>query len=360
MSADGSQISQAGASPIPVNLTPEQDQQLIANGYEPLACVGKRPLANRWQTGPITAETLAADRAAHPDATNSGIRTGRVVGCDIDFLVPAIADGIEKIVREVLGAAPLRRHGAKGAMLVYQTDTPSPKLTIAAKGEKAKYLVAAKERYQKIEFLGIGQQFIAFGIHPDTHRPYEWQGDDPLQCPTYELPLATLNQRTEIVHRVMAFLERAGYGPCFSTLEGAERKRAASGAPGQPLSWGGLRQRLSYIHPAFNGERPPSYPKPSAKRQAAPLDYSGDAWLKLGLCLRDGDVLLLDRDEHDWIELIEEWSSGVLCTSARASDRSDEPLPGAGSPEAACRSQERGRRKGDGHRWVTPWMRAAR
>ena len=26
----------------------------------------------------------------------------------------------------------------------------------------------------KVEVLGEGQQFVAFGIHPDTRKPYRW------------------------------------------------------------------------------------------------------------------------------------------------------------------------------------------
>ncbi|MGO9049925.1 MAG: hypothetical protein ACLPXW_08390 [Xanthobacteraceae bacterium] len=39
-----------------------------------------------------------------------------------------------------------------------------------------------------IEILGDGQQFIAFGTHPDTQRPYAWHGGEPGQVKRDDLP----------------------------------------------------------------------------------------------------------------------------------------------------------------------------
>ena len=32
---------------------------------------------------------------------------------------------------------------------------------------------------QKIELLADGQQIVAFGLHPDTKKPYSWFGGTP-------------------------------------------------------------------------------------------------------------------------------------------------------------------------------------
>ena len=45
-------------------------------------------------------------------------------------------------------------------------------------------------KYPPIEVLGQGQQFIAYGIHPDTHKPFEWTTfDQPLDIAADELPV---------------------------------------------------------------------------------------------------------------------------------------------------------------------------
>jgi hypothetical protein len=65
-----------------------QDARLIANGYEPIAVNGKVPVAKGWNTRPSTTEAIAAERGDHPRATSTGLRTGRLVGVDID-IIPA-------------------------------------------------------------------------------------------------------------------------------------------------------------------------------------------------------------------------------------------------------------------------------
>ena len=41
-----------------------------------------------------------------------------------------------------------------------------------------------------VEILGLGQQFVAFGIHPATGQPYHWPlGETPLDVPFEALPL---------------------------------------------------------------------------------------------------------------------------------------------------------------------------
>ena len=63
------------------------DSELIANGYEPIPVNGKAPVAPGWQTGEITPERIAREREEHPNAINTGLRTGRLVGLDIDCLL---------------------------------------------------------------------------------------------------------------------------------------------------------------------------------------------------------------------------------------------------------------------------------
>ena len=160
---------------------------LILNGYEPILADGKRPLTDRWQKRPNTPEAFAAELAAFPNATNIGLRTGRTVGLDIDIYNHEDADAIKRLAFEMLGQTSLVRVGAKGAMLCFCNKTPIKKLTIAGQGAK-------------VEILGEGQQFIGFGIHPDTHTSYEWINSDdigvhdPINVPSDALPVVTPDQ----------------------------------------------------------------------------------------------------------------------------------------------------------------------
>ena len=48
--------------------------------------------------------------------------------------------------------------------------------------------------------LALGQQFVAYGIHPDTQQPYRWPVEELSDIPFAELPIVTEQQ----VHAFMA------------------------------------------------------------------------------------------------------------------------------------------------------------
>jgi hypothetical protein len=300
-------MNQVSARPLTNHstLTAQQGAQLIANGFEPVVVNGKAAIANGWQTGAVTVERMATERAQFPHAQNTGLRTGRLVGVDIDLLDPAQVEAIRKLAFDILGPTDFMRVGQKGLLLCYRNDTATRKITIAVKGAR------------KIEILGKGQQFVAYGIHPDSGQPYRWIGPDVLGCadPLTQdislLPPVTPEQLREFATKAAALLEQLGYGTATVSLAGYERKRAAPHASsGKRLSFEKLRMRLSYIHPQFDGARPVCYPALGPRKKALP--YDSDAWLGMALCLRDGDIPLLDDKVHDWFGLAEDWSDGTL------------------------------------------------
>ena len=104
---------------------------------------------------------------------------GAVAAIDIDIAEdPALALEIEKLARERLGDTPAARIGrAPKRMLVYRTDAPF-------KGIKR----------HPLEVLCLGQQFVAYGVHPQTDLPYQWEGDSPVDTPLEAIPLASKAQ----------------------------------------------------------------------------------------------------------------------------------------------------------------------
>src|SRR5438034_403130 len=109
--------------PDPV-ITDVGDACLIANGYEPVAVMGKAPKIRSWTTRPNTAEALAAERKAHPDHTNTGLRCGRLIGIDIDLRDAEDTKAVRQLVYDVLNFTFMERFGSKGATLLYRTTTP--------------------------------------------------------------------------------------------------------------------------------------------------------------------------------------------------------------------------------------------
>ncbi len=52
-------------------------------------------------------------------------------------------------------------------------------------------------KYPTIEVLGMGQQFIAYGVHPDTGQPYNWPVSTLADLSPDDLPAITEAQARE-------------------------------------------------------------------------------------------------------------------------------------------------------------------
>ena len=125
---------------------------------------------NRHSVRPTTDHELAI-WSDWPDA-GIGIVTGSIIGIDIDVQAPGLATRLGHLAREMLGQTPLLRIGqAPKRLLVYRSAQP-------LKGIKA----------HPLELLGLGQQFVAFAEHPDTHKPYLWPDESPADVPADQLP----------------------------------------------------------------------------------------------------------------------------------------------------------------------------
>ncbi len=171
-------------------------RDLIANGFTPIPVKGKRPIIKGWSAlQPVEADVDALI-SNHPDHLNTGLLTGRLVAIDIDVLDIDLAMRFEDLVTAMPGGdRALRRVGsAPKSMFIFRAEDAHDKL---ATGE---YAIGGRKC--QIEVLGDGQQFVAFGTHPETGRPYEWTTASPLDVRFDELP--------EIQPATMlAFLEQA-------------------------------------------------------------------------------------------------------------------------------------------------------
>ncbi|WP_066280224.1 PriCT-2 domain-containing protein [Blastomonas sp. CCH1-A6] len=114
---------------------------------------------------------------AWPDA-GIGIPCGLVVGIDIDVMDAALAQRIAELARMKLGDTPALRIGQQPKqMLVYRTDTPFQSFDA-----------------KPLQVLALGRQFVAYGIHPGTGKPYHWPTGSLLDCPLDSLPAITEGQ----------------------------------------------------------------------------------------------------------------------------------------------------------------------
>lgn len=134
--------------------------ELIANGYRPVPIPRgeKGPEIRKWN-----------EKAFGPDdfspSSNIGVLTGHGVALlDIDVTDKEIAGDI---VREVID-----RIGARGPILIRTGLAPKVGIPIRAPIGIRKQVVELDGGH-KIEVLGLGQQFVAYGLHPDGQM-YDW------------------------------------------------------------------------------------------------------------------------------------------------------------------------------------------
>ncbi|MDO9712362.1 phage/plasmid primase, P4 family [Paracraurococcus lichenis] len=177
---------------------PQTGRRLLMhdNGFPPVPTAGKRALLRDWPRVCATASVEEIQRwsARYPDWTNTGALCGAPTapdadGClwaasavDIDVLNATAVNQIVAHADTILGVTPLCRIGrAPKTLLVFRTAAQLRKMAVS-------YLMPNGE-IAKVEILGQGNQFVAFGIHPDTHKEYLWVREgSPDMVPLTELP----------------------------------------------------------------------------------------------------------------------------------------------------------------------------
>ena len=157
---------------------------LIAGGYTPVPVEGKSPHRTRgWQKlKPDHRQVDGLIRHA-PQATNTGILAGAVVAIDVDAPDVDAAARLGAMVRALPGGARALCRIGKAPKALYLFRAAAPR----EKSATAKYRVGGQ--VCQVEVLGAGQQFVAFGIHPDTGMPYKWEGPSPLEVALDDLPM---------------------------------------------------------------------------------------------------------------------------------------------------------------------------
>jgi hypothetical protein len=185
----------------------ERRVRLLSAGYAPLPINGKRPPFEDWtKKTDITASEIKAWETGYPYARSDGLLTRRMPAFDIDIMHREASVAVEALVRERFGdrGCILVRIGlAPKRAIVFRTNKPFKKIS-------TNFLAPDASTNQKLEFLCDGQQLVAFGIHKDTKKPYEWFGGEPGQVKLAELPLITEADAQSLFNDAVQLL--AGYG----------------------------------------------------------------------------------------------------------------------------------------------------
>jgi hypothetical protein len=200
-------------------------QKLIDGGFRPIPIAPreKKPSRvdnrgdwinlgwERFKTEPITPSHIRMWGSW--SECGIGIICGDVVAVDIDLNDEAQCDLAYGIFNRMLGPTPAVRIGRPPRrLLVYRTETPFKKISASP-----------------IEVLADGQQFVAYGIHPEGHE-YRWVSERLHELTMAELPLVTEAQVRLAVQAVLEALPEEATKGVRLALEPRELSPGATGA----------------------------------------------------------------------------------------------------------------------------------
>ena len=216
-------------------------KQLLASGYSPVPVNGKRINLSDWQNIRATSAIIDTWAITRADHMNTGVLCRDTPFIDIDVTVEEVAEEIEALLDSEIENSAVRIGLPPKRAIPFRTDVPFKK--IATQFRDPNGLV------HKVEVLGLGQQIVVNGIHPDTHKPYRWHGGEPgPKLKREDLPPMTAETATAFVAAAADIMRARGWE------EVGKRPNGAGGAAGNTKGAGkaGIRER-AYAQAALDG-----------------------------------------------------------------------------------------------------------
>jgi hypothetical protein len=186
---------------------------LHALGYRvtPIRTRSKAPFLDGWRQLALTQTADDVCRLAEQYGDcGCGIVTGRQLGLDIDVLHQAAAVEIAELAWKMFGRTSARFGRAPKMMLPFRTED-----TIGG-SIATRWFIRSDGQRHRVEWI-INTQYVAFGTHPSTGRPYRWLRPSLLDIPADDLPLVTELQMREFIAAAEAILLRYGFEPVQAT-----------------------------------------------------------------------------------------------------------------------------------------------
>lgn len=180
-----------------------------------------------------------------------------VIAVDVDVRHPEAAERIEALAKRILGDGLKRTGAAPKFALLYHTDAELPY------SGTCRYRMAGDSpdaKAHRVEVLTEGKQLVAFGVHPDTGRPYEWNGSgSPLDRRVDSLPLVDAEKIGAFLREADAVLAATGERIATRELGPDSGEHAASDLGKRARNPAEFRDALRYL----------------------PNDYDRDGWIRL-------------------------------------------------------------------------------
>lgn len=214
-----------GYSVVPITPIDAKARDKKTGELVPMKSAGKAPGLKDWQSVTIDQDAIT-EWSRKYFRYGVGIRTWYTPAVDVDCMDADASVYMRNFVEGLVGFAPARVGRAPKTLLVYRADEPFTKVKSHTWfddfGEK-----------NAVEILGAGQQFVAYGIHPATKKPYHWIGhESPLNTNGHlDLENITLAQARKIVDEFDRYAEEQGWEKADPHKEPPQRGKLVSGAP---------------------------------------------------------------------------------------------------------------------------------
>lgn len=158
-----------------------------------------------------------------------GIKTGDgLIAIDADTLDEEHAAKIRDIIRRFVDTPPIRVGRYPKALYLARVSEPYRYTRVEFGGEPGKP--------ERVEILSDGRQFVAYGIHPATLKPYHW----PRPLVHFDhLPIVSAETLDEIMQSIRAALPEA-----------SDLVREGSTASGNDVNQEALRGSLAHVRKA--------------------------------------------------------------------------------------------------------------
>ena len=137
-------------------------QNLLRKGYAPVPVKTrqKKPEGLQWQ---IKAQARTFSPTS-PASMNTGILCAGLRVLDIDVDDALIANKLFETAISLFGDAPVRiRSDSARKLIVYRAKEGKPSKRVLVSNTVRNH----DGKWSKVEVLGHGQQFVAYGTHPD-------------------------------------------------------------------------------------------------------------------------------------------------------------------------------------------------
>lgn len=163
----------------------------------------KRAVEDDWDTFDASEADIRRWGSGRYKKGNIGVLCEHTPAVDLDIYDATMAQEMEDWLLREFGETCVRVGQAPKRILLFRTDRPFRKMSCAYVDGQQKH---------GVEILGHGQQFVAYGVHPDTGKPYEWTSlDEPATCPASSLPTLTIEECELILDKFEALAQERGW-----------------------------------------------------------------------------------------------------------------------------------------------------